>query len=366
MHQLIVAPFLSDYYVLRPGSHAGIKIKQHQYGQLRDAAVKGTVPDWLRNAARHRWALDLDEHLTDGALLIRDPSPYGHGRASYELNDGCNWACAHCVYGDKVNAGLGWEPRERLLRILRDAGIVWLELGGGECTIDQHFSETYTLAHDLGMMLEILTNGSTLHRPRMLELLTTRRPYRVTLSVYGATESTFDAFTGHRGSFKNFMRGLAAAAEADLPLSLSVIVTRQNAHEAAAMRELAQHHAPRYRVYGNMSPTFSGGADPLAEQAPEYIRNETPFSGCDAGHTSLNVNPFGMATVCKVSRDHSIPLLTEGVAGLARLGGIADRALQRQGACTGCALQQKCTKCMPLVKMYRRADAPLNRYCQHT
>ena len=100
-------------------------------------------------------------------------------------------------------------------------------------------------------------------------------------------------------------------------------------------------------------------------RAPEYLRNETPFTGCDAGHTSLNVNPFGLATVCKVSREHPIPLLTAGVAGLARLGGIADRALQRQGACTGCTLQKKCTKCMPLVKMYRRADAPLNRYCQH-
>ena len=365
MPDLIVAPFLDDYLILRPGSASGLKIPAHRYLELRDAASDNTMPSWLSSCAQRTWGLDISHRRPGETLLIRDPSPYGHGRASYEVNNGCNWNCGHCVYGDKVHESLAGEPRERLLRILRDAGIVWLELGGGECTIDRHFPETYALAYDLGMMVEILTNGSTLHRPSMLELLTTRRPYRVTLSVYGATAETFDGFTRRRGAFDHFMRGLAAASEAGLPLSLSVIITRKNVHEADAMRALAHRYASRVREYGNMSPTFDGGADPLDEQAPEYLRNETPFTGCDAGHTSLNVNPFGLATVCKVSREHLIPLLTAGVAGLARLGGIADRALQRQGACTGCTLQKKCTKCMPLVKMYRRADAPLNRYCQH-
>ncbi|MBT2410430.1 radical SAM protein [Streptomyces sp. ISL-12] len=365
MHQLIVAPFLSDCFVLRPGSAAGIRIKQHQYVELRDATTKGPIPEWLRKAARRRWRLDLGESPARDALLIRSSSPYGHGRASYEVNNGCNWACGHCVYGDKVHEGLAWEPRECLLHILRDAGIVWIELGGGECTIDSHFPETYALAYDLGMMVEILTNGSTLHRPAMLDLLTSRRPYRVTLSVYGATAQTFDGFTQRRGSFNNFMRGLTAAAEAGLPLSLSVIITRRNAHEAEAMRALAHRYASRVREYAHISPTFAGGAEPLAEQVPELLGKESPFTGCDAGHTSLNVNPFGLATVCKVSRDHPIPLLKEGVAGLARLGATADRALQRQDACTSCALQKKCTTCMPVVKMHRRAGSPLNRYCQH-
>jgi MoaA/NifB/PqqE/SkfB family radical SAM enzyme len=365
MHQLIVAPFLTDHYVLRPGSPAGLRIPRHRYLELRDATWFNAMPPWLPDAVQRRWGLDISDSEPRDALLVRTPSLYGHARASYEVNNGCNWRCSHCVYGDKVHEGLAWEPRARLLHILRDAGIVWIELGGGECTIDKHFPETYTLAYDLGMMVEIQTNGSTLHRPAMLDLLTTRSPYRVTLSVYGATEATFDGFTQRRGAFRKFMRGLAAAKEAGLPLSLSVIITRENAHEADAMRALAHRYAARVREYAHMSPTFVGGAEPLAQQAPEYLQNRTPFAGCDAGHTSLNVNPFGMASVCKVSRDHPIPLLKEGVAGLARLGAIADRALERQDACTSCALQEKCTTCMPLVKLYRRAESPLDRYCQH-
>ncbi|MFE9330452.1 radical SAM protein [Streptomyces sp. NPDC006925] len=367
MHELIAAPFLEDFLLLRPGHASGVKIRGHHYLELRSlAAEEGPLPGWLCRAAHRRWGLDLDAHgSTREVVLVREPSPYGHGRASYEVNNGCNWACPHCVYGDKRHEGLPWPQRAKLLHTLRDAGVVWLELGGGECTIDPHFADTYAYAHDLGMMVEILTNGSTLDRPQLLGLFTGRRPYRITLSVYGATETTFDGFTQRRGAYRKFRRGLAAAREAGLPLSLSVVVTEANAHEAPAMRALAERYADRVREYTHMSPTFTGGSDPLAQQAPDYLHHRTPFTGCDAGHTSLNVNPFGLATVCKISRDHPIPLLREGVAGLTRLGGIADQALRRHSGCTDCALQQSCTTCMPLVTLYRKAGAPLDRYCQH-
>jgi hypothetical protein len=54
--------------------------------------------------------------------------------------------------------------------------------------------------------------------------------------------------------------------------------------------------------------------------------------------------------------------MAEGVEGLTRLGGIADKLLLRQG---GCTLQGTCGTCMPLVTLYRKAKAPLSAYCQH-
>lgn len=114
-HDLIVSPFLDEYLVLRPGSASGVKIKAHHYWELRQvAAVGDSLPEWLRNAARRRWGLNLDGRRTSGALLIRDPSPYGHSRASYEVNNGCSWACDHCFYGDKRHEGLAWPAREGL------------------------------------------------------------------------------------------------------------------------------------------------------------------------------------------------------------------------------------------------------------
>ena len=58
--------------------------------------------------------------------------------------------------------------------------------------VDRLFPYVYGKAHELGMVLTILSNGSRLWQPRMLDLLTTHRPHRITLSIYGATADSYD------------------------------------------------------------------------------------------------------------------------------------------------------------------------------
>src|SRR5260370_42201772 len=103
------------------------------------------------------------------------------------------------------------------------------------------------------MMVSISSNGSRLSNPRILDLLTARRPYRLTLSVYGATAEGYDSLTRRRGSFKAFMKGLVAAHEAGLPINLNLIVARQNAHEVDQMRAMAEDLSVPYHVLSNMS-----------------------------------------------------------------------------------------------------------------
>ncbi len=309
--------------------------------------------------------LELDGRPVHDVVLLRKESPYGFGRASYELNLGCNYDCEHCYLGLKRFDGLSWPDRERLLRMLDEAGVLWLQLTGGEPLIDRLFLDVYGLAYELGMMISISSNGSRLSNGRVLDLLASRPPYRITLSVYGATPESYDGLTRRRGSFNAFRRGLTAAHEAGLPLRLNLIVTRQNAHEVDQMQAMADRLGLQHMVFSNISPTIYGGPESLPAQSVEHLRKRKPFTGCNAGHTFFHVDPHGKASICKVGRDPQIPLLVEGVAGLARLGGIADSLLLRQGGCAGCQLSGTCGTCMPLVTLYRKAKAPLSSYCQH-
>lgn len=118
-------------------------------------------------------------------------------------------------------------------------------------------------------------------------------------------------------------------------------------------------------MYSNISPTIYGGPESLPAQSLEHLRRRKPFTGCNAGHTFFHSDPHGMASICKVGRNPQIPLLDEGLHGLARLGGVADRLLLRQGGCSGCGLSGSCGTCMPLAALYRKAQAPLASYCQH-
>jgi MoaA/NifB/PqqE/SkfB family radical SAM enzyme len=70
---------------------------------------------------------------------------------------------------------------------------------------------------ELGMMIQISSNGSRLDQSRALDILTRRRPYRLTLSIYGATEATYDGMTRRRGSFRRFMRGSTPPTKRNFP-----------------------------------------------------------------------------------------------------------------------------------------------------
>lgn len=94
---------------------------------------------------------------------------------------------------------------------MRDAGVVWLQITGGEPTIDRDFNDAYRLAFELGMMITVSTNGSRLWHPDLLGLFTELPPYRLVISLYGATEAAYDGLTlsaaGRRVPFRRCLRG---------------------------------------------------------------------------------------------------------------------------------------------------------------
>jgi uncharacterized Fe-S cluster-containing radical SAM superfamily protein len=364
VHKLIASPYPDGYVVVSPGRTGGIKIGANKYAELRDAA-SAPVPAWLSDHARTAWGLDVTGAPVSGTVMVRPETAYGYARASYELNLGCNYDCEHCYLGEKMFAGMDWPGRKRLLDVMADAGVLWLQLTGGEPLIDPLFTETHNYAWDLDMMIQISSNGSRLDQARTLDVLTQRPPYRLTLSIYGATEETYDGMTRRRGSFKRFMRGLAAASESGLPMRINIVVSNRNVHETAAMKAIADRFGIEAFEYKNISPTIHGGGEVLPSQAYEVLAKKTPYTGCNAGITHFHADPHGLASICKIGRDPQVNLITEGADGLARLAAAGETLTTRHGGCTGCTLQQSCGTCMPLANLYRQAKAPLQVYCQH-
>lgn len=365
-HDLIVSPFLDGYLALRPGSPAGARLPETGYEELRTlAGTDAPAPAWFAETAASVWGLDLGSKAVSKAVLVRDRSSYGFSKASWEINLGCNFACTHCYLGLKEFSGLTWPEKVRLLDIMRDAGVVWLQITGGEPTIDKHFQEAYRYAYSLGMMLTVSTNASRLWEKSLLAMFEECPAYRLVVSVYGATEESFDKLTQRRGAWKTFKRGLDAAREARLPVRLNIIVTNDNAHEVDAMVALAEEWGLKHHVFTNMTPTIYGGPESLLAQSSKHLRERSAFTGCNAGVTFFHADPHAKVSICKVGRDDQIDLMAEGLEGLRRLPGISDALMLRTGGCQGCALSGTCKVCRPLAKQYQEAKAPLINYCQH-
>src|SRR5215467_13149879 len=170
-HELIASAYPEGHLVVRPGYEGAIRIGAGRYAELRYALPDATLPSWLAEAARAGWGIDLADRPAAGTVLVRPESAFGYARASYELNLGCNYDCEHCYLGEKLFAGMDWPGRERLLAVMAEAGVLWLQLTGGEPLIDPLFPETHAAAWDIGMMIQISSNGSRLDRPKILDLL---------------------------------------------------------------------------------------------------------------------------------------------------------------------------------------------------
>src|ERR1700735_848706 len=138
-YQLIASPYPDGHVAVRPGQEAGIRIGAGRYAGLRDAAPDAPVPDWLAAAALAAWDLDITGQATASTIMVRPETEYGYARASYELNLGCNYDCEHCYLGEKAFAGMEWPGRERLLNVMAQAGVLWLQLTGGEPPIEPLF-----------------------------------------------------------------------------------------------------------------------------------------------------------------------------------------------------------------------------------
>lgn len=341
-------------------------VQKTHFDELRTlATVPGAVPAWLVDAIHAQWQMDVAGRSVGEVLLFRDAGPYNFSRATWEINLGCDYDCVMCCLGEKRFEGLDLAGKRKLLAVMRDAGVTWLQITGGEPLVDPDFPETYEHAHELGVLVEVLSNASRLHKDHVLECLIANPPSKLTLSVYGATAETYEVVTGNRGAFGRFREGLDNAINAGLNIDVSLIVVRENAHEVEAMRDWAGQLGVPFREYANISPTIHGTAEPLPSQSPQYLTNRAPFTGCPAGVAFFHADPFGRASICKVGRDPNIDLIAEGVEGLARLGDIAGSLMLRSGGCSGCKLSDKCRVCRPIAKVFQEAKAPLISYCQH-
>ena len=368
MYQAIVSPQEDKFIAVRAGQSAAMQLPSRYYAELANLADQNAnIPGWFAEVAQQAWGLDLTARPVNDALVVRPPSvlPVTYSRASWEISKGCNFSCEHCYLEQRPFAGLPLADKLRLIDMLRDMGVIWFEITGGEPLIDPDFVPSYERAHAAGMMMEILTNGSRLYREDLLDAFRRRQPHKITVSMYGASPETADALTQTRGAFKNAYRGLVAAAEAGLPVEVTLIITKHNVAELDEMRAMVRDLGLRFKEYASISPTYTGKGSTLATQVPDLIGKGDVFQGCPAGHTSFHVDPHGFATMCKVGRDNPISLITEGPQGLLRLPGIADAQMLRIGGCTGCKLSSTCRVCRPMARVYQEAKAPLNHYCQH-
>ena len=199
------------------------------------------------------------EKLINNQTINAEPtfSAFLHSRAgaaglaasgTFELTSRCNFNCKMCYVHNQDNALCRATEKSaewwiELGKKAAENGTIFLLLTGGEPLLREDFEEIYTALAKMGFLISINTNGYLLNE-KTFNLFKKYPPSRVNVSLYGATEETYEALTGVRG-FERVLSNLKALREMGIDVRINGSFTKYNYKEIKQIyditRELGFH-----------------------------------------------------------------------------------------------------------------------------
>lgn len=339
--------------------------------------------------------MDLDD-WGDRLLAPLGGRRYPFG-GTLELTDRCNLSCVHC-YISQPAANRQVQAREmntaqaiEILDQIAEAGCLFLLLTGGEVFLRPDFPIIYEHARRRGMLVSLFTNG-TLITPRLADFLAELRPRSIEITLYGATQETYEKVTQRPGSYARCQRGIDLLLERKLPLALKAVLMTPNRHELPQMRALAEQLGVPFRYDGTLWPRLDGGKQPLDYQisleemlqldledperqlewfdmarefAGQTVRNDYVYS-CGAGIQTFHIDSAGRLSICTMARNPSYDILKIGFEqGWKQFDAIRSQTRQLDTPCRTCTVGALCGQCPGWSQAIHRDDeTPVEFICQ--
>ena len=157
--------------------------------------------------------------------------------ATFELSPVCNFTCRMC-YVRKTPREVACSPRgiltlqdwHAIAAELLEAGTLSILLTGGEPLLWPDFWTLYEELIDKGFQVSINTNGSLIDE-EALPRFRRRPPQRINVTLYGASDETYQRLCGVRGVFSRVDKAIRQLKALDIPVRINCSLTPQNADD---------------------------------------------------------------------------------------------------------------------------------------
>lgn len=148
----------------------------------------------------------------------------------------CNYNCRHCYINlpakDQEARGreLSLKEIEHIAHQALQMGVLWCLVTGGEPLLRKDFADIYLLLKRLGFLVSVFTNAS-LVTSEHVALFKKYPPRDIEVTVYGASQATYERITRTPNSFASFQRGLSLLLASGVRVRLKAMALRSNIHE---------------------------------------------------------------------------------------------------------------------------------------
>ena len=199
---------------------------------------------------------------------------------TFELSPVCNFSCKMC-YVRKTQREVNAHHRpmmtlEQWLQIAKEAreqGMLFLLLTGGEPFLWPDFWKLYEGLIQMGFVVSINTNGSLIDE-EAIERLKKFPPKRLNITLYGASDETYEALCGAKGVFGKLDRTLQKLKEAGITVKLNCSMTPTNVGDMEKIITYAKAHDLFLEVATYMFPPIRRDEQRIGENhrfsAKEY------------------------------------------------------------------------------------------------
>ncbi len=162
-----------------------------------------------------------------------------------ELTYRCNFHCRMCYVRmtDEQAAPYGRlrtvEEWLDMARQMRDAGVLYLTLTGGECTTYPGFERLYIELSRMGFRISIMTNAGAF-TDSIREVFRRYPPASIGVTLYGGSNETYAAVTGDPRGFEKTVDNIRFFQAIRVPIDLNFTIIRQNVLDYPKVGKLCQ------------------------------------------------------------------------------------------------------------------------------
>lgn len=308
--------------------------------------------------------------------FLRDAAEAGQPAiGEFELTSRCNLRCRMCYIAVPADDALARSSElcaadwVRLTEDATRAGMLFLQLSGGEPLLRTDFLDIYEPITGLGLCITLRSNA-TLVTPELAARLGRRPPARMMVTLYGASPETYQELTGHAEGFSLALRGIDLLRDAGVNLGVIYTLTRANLGDMEAAREITHARGLTFSPAWGITPRVDGAsseATALRLSPEEVITLEsndpdaraswgTPRTGgrpvppiealyCYAGRCSFTVSPSGEMNPCVDLRVVSALPLRDGFDVAWQAVRAWTETVPDVPQCVGCEIRDICPTC---------------------
>lgn len=327
-------------------------------------------------------ATTVERMLLAQAKSMRTPA-----NGSIELLPLCNMNCDMCY------VRLSREEMERQGRLrtadewleigrqMKDAGVLFLLLTGGEPFLFPEFRRLYLGLREMGMILTINTNG-TLIDEDLAEFFGKHKPRRINITLYGTDEETYADLCHYPGGYEKTLRGIRLLREHGVDVRVGGSIVRANKDDLDKLLDIEEEYGVPVRVDTYMMPAVRERELPYNMQSrlepeeaararvyawkremgpelfPQYVRQlieradhpepkeEKPgHMACMAGQCSFTINWQGEMRPCVILSSPAVSVFDAGFGAAWRHIVEETGKILLNAKCSACHLRHLCRTC---------------------